>query len=119
MVWKGIPFKFNQLWLKDSNFEDLGWITWALAGKQNGNSYMDEISKNLSMLKKEVQAWVRKKKANNLNELHGIDNNIYSLLSLMDIDIFFTAEKMELLKLEGCKQEILIFMCFMWVCGTK
>ena len=101
------PFKFNKTWLLDYDFCSLVEKWWSPHQPRFSSSPIVSLVKKLNLLKFEVAKWDHDTKTTNRLELVSIESEL-DLWDLMVDDHMFSADrKYVLLKLEGCKDEIL------------
>eukprot|EP00253_Pinus_taeda_P005909 PITA_05909 len=78
----GMPFKFNQVWLEDLEFEVLVWDNWS-RGRIGIISPMVHIQEKIRGLKVVVKSWERRKNAQQKKDLNYINVALETLQLLM------------------------------------
>jgi len=73
---KGVPFKFNRVWLKDNEFNDPIKKSWS-SGLHGGDSSPSQaLPDNLRALKEKVKRWQNNKKKHNRLALREIQKEL-------------------------------------------
>jgi len=73
---KGLPYKFNRVWLEDEEFNDLVIFFWSASCSKEIISPSQHLLDNLRELKVKVKAWQRKKLKSNRDALKEIQANL-------------------------------------------
>lgn len=83
---RGIPFKFNRMWLQEDFFISLVWEIWSSRDFKGITYAMDLLSKKVHILKREVCKWeqVQKDKMKKLNLVSLLAHQPLNLLDPRD-----------------------------------
>ena len=108
------PFKFNKIWIRDGDFKKAVEHYWIRLTPVKTNTNMGTFLHKLTLLKKFVVNWVRKKVKEQSLELSLVENEIADLLEVEHTITFNSVEKDRLLLLQHRKDQLLLLQEITW-----
>jgi len=108
------PFKFNKVWLSDCEFKLAVENYWNDLGYVKEGSDRDTFLHKLSLVKRFVVNWMKKKKVEQTLELLNVESELADLLKEAHHTTFKSANKERLLILNNKKYHLLLIQEITW-----